>query len=537
MAGFRLILPIFIGVILTSDTILTSVIECETDGDCIDDATCTDNLCQCPEGFVFSLDGYQCLRHSIGYQSECEDDAQCSYLMGRHYCNSGVCDCDTGYRYLHGRCVIAKGLGESCTRDEECHVSNYFDAMICSDENICVCNEGYYARGDYDCRPEVTEINGNCALDMDCMMDDAFCDIYQCTAITTRGARIESKSNVSETRTDIATYVVGASCATSADCSDVLNSVCSPLTKECVCRRGYFLSGSSCIGELGTDVGCTQNSDCPITPRLCRNGACVCPTTHYHNAALTGCLRVAYTPDFPCVQDLSCHIFGEQALCVDRGFERFCSCPLGYALNEETYLCEGTDGEVCDTGACVVSSDCSIVNAVCINGLCGCDETDRLEENTCLPNVGGACDANTRICDIENADCVDDVCSCDEGFTGVDDTTCMQVSAGLYDSCEYDIQCSFVVADSECVNGQCQCASTFTEKDGACLQAKAYGDYCVNLQQCQVLLGDNIQCRNSICQCPADMVRSSDGLSCRDDAPTLKASTILIVAFIIYLIQ
>lgn len=73
--------------------------------------------------------------------------------MGKYYCNSGACDCDDGYRYLHGRCVQSKGIGELCTRDEECHVNNDLSAMICS-EGVCSCNHGYYSRGGYDCRRE-----------------------------------------------------------------------------------------------------------------------------------------------------------------------------------------------------------------------------------------------------------------------------------------------------------------------------------------------------------------------------------------------
>ncbi|GJQ66812.1 hypothetical protein Trydic_g18580 [Trypoxylus dichotomus] len=533
MCRIYLLYVVLVLIVTVTDLVWSGALECESDTDCINEATCTNNLCQCPDGYVFSTDGYRCLKHVIGYQAACEDDAQCSYLTGKYYCNAGACDCGVGYRYLHGRCVISKGLGESCELDEECHVTNHLNAMICSD-GVCSCNTGYYARENYDCRPDATAINATCALDMDCKVSNTICDRYQCTTITqsSDSSMFNHIPQLQRDTNEIVMYAIGTSCTTSADCDDVPNSMCSPLTKECVCKRGYYLSSSTCVGEVGINVGCTQNSDCgSITPRTCQNGACVCPLTHYHNKALTGCVRIAYTPYFPCTQDMSCNIFGKEAICVEQGFELLCYCPLGYKLNEETYLCEVSQ----ESGGnnCVVASDCTIVNGVCKDGSCTCDDYYRLEDNTCVPNIGGECDSDVKICDLENAACTDGICSCFANYTGVDEITCMQVANELGDNCEHDMQCSFVVPNSECSNGRCNCISRYSEKDGLCLEARGYGDYCVNLLQCQVALGENIQCRNSMCQCPAGMDRTNDGLDCRSRS---KASSLKFSLFVFILL-
>lgn len=43
-------------------------------------------------------------------------------------------------------------------------------------------------------------------------------------------------------------YDLDVDCSSDADCSDVGNSACSPLTKKCVCKRGYFYDSTACIG-------------------------------------------------------------------------------------------------------------------------------------------------------------------------------------------------------------------------------------------------------------------------------------------------
>lgn len=56
--------------LLVPENIPAAVLECETDADCIDEANCSDGLCQCPDGYVFSLNGYQCLKRKVLYEND-----------------------------------------------------------------------------------------------------------------------------------------------------------------------------------------------------------------------------------------------------------------------------------------------------------------------------------------------------------------------------------------------------------------------------------------------------------------------------------
>lgn len=42
-------------------------------------------------------------------------------------------------------------------------------------------------------------------------------------------------------------YVLERDCESDLDCSDISNSVCSPLTNKCICKRGYFFDSGECI--------------------------------------------------------------------------------------------------------------------------------------------------------------------------------------------------------------------------------------------------------------------------------------------------
>lgn len=87
-------------------------------------------------------------------EADCEDDNQCSWLLGRNRCTRKKCECDEGWVYHDGRCVKKVALNEPCTNDAECYNGLDILATVCN--KVCVCNKGYYLRGDYDCRPETT---------------------------------------------------------------------------------------------------------------------------------------------------------------------------------------------------------------------------------------------------------------------------------------------------------------------------------------------------------------------------------------------
>lgn len=55
------------------------------------------------------------------------------------------------------------------------------------------------------------------------------------------------------------------------------------------------------------------------------------------------------------------------------------------------------------------------------------------------------------------------------------------------------------------------------------------GSYCANRFQCNVFLGDTVECRNSQCQCAVGYTLTDDGLSCRTSNASSILSSILVI--------
>lgn len=87
--------------------------------------------------------------------------------------------------------------------------------------------------------------NDECALDSDCKIDGATCQNARCKIATVKTKFERMKNNERNSRS---TYVLDVNCDSDEDCGDVNNSVCSPLTKKCICKRGYFYDSTGCIG-------------------------------------------------------------------------------------------------------------------------------------------------------------------------------------------------------------------------------------------------------------------------------------------------
>lgn len=84
----------------------------------------------------------------------CKEQRQCTdFIFGPVSCTEGACQCDRGYRYLasNSTCIKFKYLNEECNEDVDCYDDADVNAMKCKDKK-CTCNDGYYNRGDVDCR-------------------------------------------------------------------------------------------------------------------------------------------------------------------------------------------------------------------------------------------------------------------------------------------------------------------------------------------------------------------------------------------------
>lgn len=99
------------------------------------------------------------------------------------------------------------------------------------------------------------DVDDECALDSDCQFDGALCQNARCELTATYKAEYE-KLIIRKSERDIHNnYLLGVDCTSDNDCNDIEGAICSPLTKKCTCKRGYFYDSSSCIaGELNLNI-------------------------------------------------------------------------------------------------------------------------------------------------------------------------------------------------------------------------------------------------------------------------------------------
>lgn len=90
------------------------------------------------------------------YNGECSEDAQCEFFGENIECNY-VCKCKKGYRWYQGRCLPFVGLGEKCTKTEDCFDGYNLQSLSC-ENGVCGCSDGYYRRGNTDCRKIASSI-------------------------------------------------------------------------------------------------------------------------------------------------------------------------------------------------------------------------------------------------------------------------------------------------------------------------------------------------------------------------------------------
>ncbi|KAF2884044.1 hypothetical protein ILUMI_22162 [Ignelater luminosus] len=506
-------------------------LECSENSPCLaPNAKCTNNICECPFGHVFSLDYRSCLPIAVGIDTDCEDDNQCSWLLGRHRCNRNKCECDEGWKYYNGRCNQPVGLNQSCTYDVECYNGADILATVCN--GVCVCNKGYYLRGNYDCRPETTVIGPNdyCSLDSDCKTTNTVCLNSHCTLKKETTIKMLEKDAQKE---DLVTQIkvsedYDIDCTKDEDCSSLQNGICYQLTKKCICKRGYFLSGNTCIGELGTDVGCTADKECPIQPGRCIDGRCYCRKTYFYGKSFRSCQKPMTQENWFCNNAERCQVLGTESYCDS---QHRCTCSVTAKLNPETFVCEPSEAQFCEE-----DEDCTkISNSFCIDQKCQCKPNNREEKKTCLPNIGASC-SKTSLCTIENSVCgTDSNCTCVDDFVPTaNNLRCLKVATGLDGECEIDTQCSTAVRNSQCAQNSCKCINNYKQVNDTCHPQKLMGDLCTDVTQCHIMLNSRVQCRNSICQCSAGMQPTENGLDCETSGST--SSLILHVGTIVLLI-
>ncbi|KAF5289784.1 hypothetical protein FQA39_LY03701 [Lamprigera yunnana] len=503
---------------LSLNCVFAQFLECSNNKDCVaEDAICDKNLCWCPNDKVYSTDGTECLSLGLSVGAACIEDQQCSWLLGQYECANETCRCSKNWFYYKGRCRKASKVKNSCSSNDFCF--NGYDplAMICKDE-VCQCNEGYYLRGEYDCRP----ISGDgeyCSLHSDCSQGSNLCVNSLCLDSTIVQEKSEIDiSNFEQADDKLEKAELNLDCTKDEECLAVKNSVCNLHVGKCICERSYQYNPTEnqCAPELGTFSNCKRDKDCPIKYSVCNNGICACRKTYFTVNDGTACQKPMTHDNLFCNTKERCYVLGLDGVCD----QNKCKCISG----------EYNKDFVCEVKSCKVNSDCGVLeNSECVENVCQCMENFQLENGRCLPNLGSPC-SETSPCITANSTCSDDICSCKEGSLAVENV-CLEKVTNLNGTCVNSKQC--IVSESECRDSKCTCLNGYADILGDCVEIKKMGNICGDTLQCRMFLSGNVTCRNGYCRCPVGLIMTPKGDGCESSANLLSKSNFIMISLLI----
>jgi len=104
---------------------------------------CVNKICDCLSNYtkVTLPGGNETCASTIKVgDSGCVADVDCNLHDANAYCNSGTCDCKTGYEPFLGVCHKHRGLNEACTDSTQCQLTK--NAGVCTG-GVCKCNSGF----------------------------------------------------------------------------------------------------------------------------------------------------------------------------------------------------------------------------------------------------------------------------------------------------------------------------------------------------------------------------------------------------------
>jgi hypothetical protein len=501
---------------------------CSSDSDCPVDATCTGDQCVCSKGYLLSEDSSICLPYVTEYNGECTESTQCEWLGPNSECKY-VCRCQTGYRWFGGNCIkYAGGLGQECSEDLDCFDGYSLQSLSCTDKK-CVCAEGYYSRGETDCRKIALNVNDTCALDIDCQATNTVCHLGKCQEPSDK-LWTERKEEDEEQETVFLSYSTSQnSCTKAEDCADVANSECYENTGTCICTRGYFFNeeGTECVPEVGVNANCQKDEDCLLKPGKCdtTTGVCYCRDYYFVEDGNRNCVKTMSQNNWNCLSKEWCYALGTYAFCSSN---ETCECSKVADLDEKNLLCVSTRKP--DDDMCFTDTDCKYIKrGYCIDEKCTCKENYLLVKDQCLPVLGAPCDEEVT-CGVEDSECRSNVCTCAENYIAQGNDKCYSLKDHLGDSCEIDIQCSEKINYAKCREGICDCDDEHVAHD-ICYEKKEFGAYCDNSVQCTVSLGENVVCRSRKCQCPTGETMKEGECS---SGITIAGNIVVIVCMLVF---
>ncbi|KAH8383764.1 hypothetical protein KR009_010403 [Drosophila setifemur] len=302
----------------------------------------------------------------------------------------------------------------------------------------------------------------------------------------------------------------GSSCTENGkSCSGLPHSICS--SKICLCRQGYYARNGKCFAELGEIAESTDECEYEFDDLT---KSCNCQKNYFYERDLRNC-RKPIQYHLSCTSNSQCSPFG--ASYCHPEIPRRCTCEE-YALYDAIkQLCEYKQG----LGAeCESNDGCPVDHSVCSNRLCVCADNYFEKDEACVRGINADCSADDE-CEVENTTCqaksTDEEttrsCQCRKGYVHFKDQ-CLQEAEELEDVCVEDEQCKPLLASCNS-EGKCACTDEQHEKNGICEVKRELGDSCTKATECYIEKDpENVECRNSICQCKFGYSANSDQKQC-----------------------
>ncbi|XP_073816208.1 uncharacterized protein isoform X2 [Musca autumnalis] len=329
-------------------------------------------------------------------------------------------------------------------------------------------------------------------------------------------------STVSNTDDDIENRNFGSSCTENGkSCSGLPHSICS--NGVCLCKQGYYPKNGKCFAELGEIAESTdecENEYDAVSKK------CICQKNYFFERNLRGC-RKPIQYHLSCTSNSQCSPFG--AAYCQPDIPRRCTCEEYAEYDALLEMCvykQGLGSE-CDS-----NDACPIEHTICSNRHCVCKDGFVQKDNQCVPGLGADCSNDDECGNIANATCEAITssteeqrksCQCRKGFVHFKDE-CLKEAEEIEEECEETEQCKPLLAT--CINRKCSCTDEQHFQHGRCEAKKGLGDACVRAGECfSEKEPENVECRNSVCQCKIGYQTDVEKKICYRVAPSKKNSS------------
>nr|XP_029715811.1 prion-like-(Q/N-rich) domain-bearing protein 25 isoform X2 [Aedes albopictus] len=535
-------------------------------------AKCEDKLCTCDTGYTYVRG--RC-RQLANLGEPCNADIDCFFSYNREavVCKEGKCQCAPNF-YLRSTNVCRREvtLGERCLVDQDC----VGEDLECNND-LCVKKEAQtktYRDIGVQAKPTCEEkkaqaetrvtrdhqqqtsvdvggggggsSSSGCGTEGDANSGAAPKDVQDekrkesnSSGATAKRVRLQSSADDTPTK-DETTPGYGDTCSEETKpCEGVRYSVCQ--MGQCLCQEGFYPVGRVCKAEMGEYV--EKEEDCGSLTNEAKfvNGRCVCSNHFFYNNNMRSCIKGILGINTSCTQSSQCSPYGA-AFCPAETPKR-CTCYPYAEYDSSRQMCVGKKGyeQYCDT-----DEDCTLGNTRCSEvHTCVCRPNFFYVNERCKAKPGETCEV-VDDCGFDKASCESEdtqqpkKCECMKGHL-YHGNTCLKEAEVYEEECTANEQCQPLLGNlGKCIDEKCKCDETDTHfNDGKCHPKKALDERCNLASECFVEdQADNVECRNSSCQCKFDYspdverqrcVRPS-GKSSSDRPSALKVITLLLTS-------